>query len=141
MKTKFIDVDEMEKIESILLKWRGNLTWDEFSLSVAHMLGKPSISKFTLMKYPSVKQAFNRRKQTLREAKSEVIASLGDVTLDMLITENAELRNQILHLTTELKKKENLWAEMFRRWQYNLSQMPKVDLSRLDQPLPNARRE
>lgn len=141
MKAKLIDAAGMAKLDNILNKWSGKLTWDDFAVSVAGALGKSSISKFTLMKYPSIKQAFERRKATLREAKSEVIVSLGDVTLDMLIHENAQLRNQVLHLNSELKLRESLWANQFRRWQYNLSQMPGVDLSRLDQALPATRRE
>jgi len=82
MKHKFIDVKEMKVIESILNKWSGKLTWDLFAVSVARALDKPSISKFTLMSYEPVKQAFNFRKKTLREAKSTVIASMGDVTIE-----------------------------------------------------------
>ncbi len=135
MKHKFIDVKEMKVIESILNKWSGKLTWDLFAVSVARALDKPSISKFTLMSYEPVKQAFNLRKKTLREAKSTVIASMGDVTIDMLIKENEELRSQISHLKKLLEEKESLWADQYRRWQYNLSQMPNVDLATLDQPL------
>lgn len=135
MKHKFIDVKEMKVIESILNKWSGKLTWDLFAVSVARALDKPSISKFTLMSYEPVKQAFNFRKKTLREAKSTVIASMGDVTIDMLIKENEELRNQISHLKKLLEEKESLWADQYRRWQYNLSQMPDVDLATLDRPL------
>lgn len=135
MKHKFIDVKEMKVIESILNKWSGKLTWDLFAVSVARALDKPSISKFTLMSYEPVKQAFNLRKKTLREAKSTVIASMGDVTIDMLIKENEELRSQISHLKKLLEEKESLWADQYRRWQYNLSQMPNVDLATLDRPL------
>lgn len=135
MKHKFIDVKEMKVIESILNKWSGKLTWDLFAVSVARALDKPSISKFTLMSYEPVKQVFNLRKKTLREAKSTVIASMGDVTIDMLIKENEELRNQISHLKKLLEEKESLWADQYRRWQYNLSQMPNVDLATLDRPL------
>lgn len=135
MKHKLIDVKEMKIIESILNKWSGKLTWDLFAVSVARALDKPSISKFTLMSYESVKQAFNLRKKSLREAKSTVIASMGDVTIDMLIKENEELRSQISHLKKLLEEKESLWADQYRRWQYNLSQMPNVDLATLDRPL------
>ena len=135
MKHKFIDVKEMKIIESILNKWSGKLTWDLFAVSVARALDKPSISKFTLMSYEPVKQAFNFRKKMLREAKSTVIASMGDVTIDMLIRENADLRSQISHLKKLLEEKESLWADQYRRWQYNLSQMPNIDLATLDRPL------
>lgn len=136
MKPKLISENELDLVEDILNKWSGKLTWDTFAVRIASALEKDSVSKFTLMGYPEVKQAFNRRKQTLKEAKSQVIETMGDVTVDMLINENAELRDQIHHLKQELKVKETLWVEQYRRWQYNLSMMPNVDLSMLDQPLP-----
>ncbi len=136
MKPKLISENELDLVEDILNKWSGKLTWDKFAVRVASALGKDTVSKFTLMSYPEVKQAFNRRKQTLKEAKSQVIETMGDVTVDMLINENAELRNQIHHLEKELKAKETLWVEQYRRWQYNISMMPNVDLSIVDQPLP-----
>lgn len=136
MKPKLITENDLDMIEDILQKWSGKLTWDKFAVRVAAALDRDSVSKFTLMGYPEIKQAFNRRKETLKEAKSQVIEALGDVTIDMLINENAELRNQIHHLEKELKAKETLWVEQYRRWQYNLSMMPNVDLSQLDQPLP-----
>jgi len=135
MKPKLIDVNEMKIIESILNKWSGKLTWDNFAISVASALNRPSISKFTLMSYEPVKQAFNFRKKTLREAKSQTITSANDVTIDMLIKENEDLRNQIKHLEELLKDRENVWVEQYRRWQYNLSQIPNVDLATLDLPL------
>ena len=135
MKPKLISEKELDLVEDTLKKWSGKLTWDKFAVRVASALGKDSVSKFTLMGYPEVKQAFNRRKQTLKDAKSQVIETLGDVTVDMLVNENAELRNQIHHLEQELKAKETLWVAQYRRWQYNLSMMPNVDLSTLDQPL------
>lgn len=136
MKPKLIDVKEMKIIQSILEKWSGKLTWDSFTISVAQALNKSSISKFTLMSYEPVKQAFNLKKQALRKAKSAAITSMEDVTVEMLIQENEGLRDQIIYLKMELQEKELLWADQFRRWQYNISQMAKVDLATLDQPLP-----
>ena len=136
MKPKLISENELDLVDDILKKWSGKLTWDKFAVRVASALGKDSVSKFTLMGYPEVKQAFNRRKQTLKEAKSQVIETMDDVTVDMLINENAKLRNQIHHLEEILKTNETLWTEQYRRWLYNLSMMPDVDLSKLDQPLP-----
>lgn len=44
------------------------------------------------MSYEPVKQASNFRKKMLRAVKSTFIASMGDVTIDMLIKENEDLR-------------------------------------------------
>ena len=136
MKPKLIQAKELKAIEGILNKWKGKLTWDDFAKVVARELGKENISKFTLMSYEPIKQAYNRKKNTLRDAKSEVIATLGDVTLDMLIQENAQLREQIRGLEIEMNKRDTLWVEKFRTWQYNISQIPNFDISKLDEPLP-----
>lgn len=69
MKPKLIDVKEMKIIESILKKWSGKLTWDSFTISVARALNKSSISKFTLMSYEPVKQAFNLKKTGIKRSK------------------------------------------------------------------------
>lgn len=141
MKPKLIHAKELKAIEGILNKWNGKLTWDDFAKAVARELGRENISKFTLMSYEPIKQAYNRRKDTLRDAKSDVIATLGDVTLDMLIQENAQLREQIRGLEIEMDKRDTLWAEKFRTWQYNISQIPSFDLSKLDEPLPKIYRD
>lgn len=61
---------------------------------------------------------------------------MEDVTIEMLIEENKNLRDQIIYLETQLKERELLWTDQFRRWLYNISQLAKVDLATLDRPLP-----
>lgn len=139
MRPKLINADDIPKIEKILNKWSGKLTWDLFADAVAKALGRPSVSKFTLMNYEPVKQAYDRRKDRLRDEKVQVVQS-GDVSIDALMEEIAKLRNQIADLEAEKAQLKDSYIEMFRRWQYNLSQMPNVDLSKLDQPLPKTDR-
>lgn len=145
MKPKLFNEKDLTRIDGILARWSGKLTWPAFAEVVARELGRSSISEYTLMNYEPIKQAYRRRKATQRKAKNDATAPLGDVTVDALITENARLRNQIEHLQSELKTKEVLWKETFVRWSYNLSQMPEVDMSKLmadvDQPLPAANRD
>ena len=139
MRPKLINADDIPKIEKILNKWSGKLTWDLFADAVAKALGRPSVSKFTLMNYEPVKQAYDRRKDRLRDEKVQVVQS-GDVSIDALMEEIAKLRNQIADLEAEMADSKDRYIEMIRRWQYNLSQMPNVDLSKLDQPLPKTDR-
>lgn len=143
MKPKLITESDIPAIEKILLRWSGKLTWDLFAEAVAKTMDRPAISKFTLMNYEPVKQAFKRRKASLRDEKEKVILS-GDVTLDSLLEENEKLRNQVAYLEEEKEAIKKLYFETFQRWQYNLSQMPNVDLVRLqekmEQPLPRVDR-
>lgn len=145
MKPKLLNNKDLTLIEGILTRWSGKLTWPAFAEAVARELGRSSISEYTLMSYEPIKQAYRRRKEAQRKAKVEATAPLGDVTIDALITENARLREQIVHLQSELKIKEVLWKETFVRWSYNLSQMPEVDMSKLmadvNQPLPATNRD
>jgi hypothetical protein len=141
LKPKLITEKEMPMIEGVLTSWSGKLTWPKFADAVARRLGRNSISTFTLMGDEGVKQAFKRRKETLKEAKANAVSDIGDVTIDALIRENEALRNQTAHLKSEHQIKEKLFKETFIRWQYNLSLMPRVDLSRLDAPLPRTDRD
>lgn len=137
MKTKLIDDKDLSKIEKILTRWDGKLTWDEFSVAVARTLSRPTISKFTLMRYPAIKDAFNQRKNSLRDHQIEVHKS-GDMSFDELLEENYQLRNQIKHLEMVAEQREKQWLEQFRRWQYNLSQMPGVDMYKLNRGIDRA---
>ncbi|MCM8885320.1 MAG: hypothetical protein LC541_18810 [Candidatus Thiodiazotropha sp.] len=143
MKPKLLNEKDLPKIEKILNRWSGKLTWDLFADAVAKAMGRQSISKFTLMGYESVKQAYERRKKRLRDEKTQVAQS-GDVAVDALMEEITKLRNQIADLEEEKTQLKDTYIEMFSRWQYNLSQMPSVDLvklqAKIDQPLPKTDR-
>ncbi|SPX82040.1 hypothetical protein [Moraxella ovis] len=139
MKPKLISEKEFKIIEGILAGWNGKLTWDDFTSKVAKKLNLPSLSKFTLMGYPEIKQAFLTRKQTLKEVytKTIVVAPSGEnVTVEMLIKENEALKEQLRMLKNDIKILETSYADKYRTWAYNLSLMPNVDMSRLNDPLP-----
>lgn len=144
MKKKIITDKELPIVEDVLAKWSGKLTWPAFADALAKRLNRDSISTFTLMGDDGIKQAFKRRKKTLKD-KPQVMTETGDVTIDALLKENAELKGQIEHLKAEHSVKEKIWKETFIRWQYNLSQMPNVDMSKLQQkmnePLPQTDRD
>lgn len=139
MKPKLISEKEIKIIEDILARWNGKLTWDDFTSKVAKKLDLPSLSKFTLMGYPEIKALFLARKQTLKEVHTQkiVVSPSGEnVTVEMLIKENEELRQQLRMLKNDFKILETNYADKYRTWAYNLSLMPNVDMSRLNDPLP-----
>lgn len=144
MKKKIITEKELPIVEDVLAKWSGKLTWSAFAEALAKRLNRGSISTFTLMGDDGIKQAFKRRKQTLKD-KPQVMTDTGDVTIDALLKENAELKGQIEHLKAEHSVKDKIWKETFIRWQYNLSQIPNVDMSKLqkkmNEPLPQTDRD
>ncbi|WP_182027189.1 hypothetical protein [Vibrio rotiferianus] len=144
MKKKIITEKELPIVEDVLTKWSGKLTWPKFAQAVATRLNRDSISTFTLMGDDGIKEAFRRRKRTLSD-NPQILTETGDVTIDALIKENSELKGQIEHLKAEHSVKEKIWKETFIRWQYNLSQMPNVDMSKLQQkinePLPKTDRD
>lgn len=139
MKPKLISEKEIKIIEDILARWNGKLTWDDFTSKVAKKLDLPSLSKFTLMGYPEIKALFLARKQTLKEVHTQkiVVSPSGEnVTVEMLIKENEELRQQLRMLKNDFKILETNYEDKYRTWAYNLSLMPNVDMSRLNDPLP-----
>ena len=139
MKPKLINEKELKIIEDILARWNGKLTWDDFTSKVAKKLDLPSLSKFTLMGYPEIKALFLARKQTLKEVHTQkiVVSPSGEnVTVEMLIKENEELRQQLRMLKNDFKILETNYEDQYRTWVYNLSLMPNVDMSRLNDPLP-----
>jgi hypothetical protein len=143
MKPKLITEKDVPKIEKILNRWSGKLTWDLFANAVAKAIGRPSISKYTLMGDEPIKQAYLRRKKRLRDEKVQATET-GDVAVDALLSEVNGLRNQIADLEAEKVNLKDTYIEMFTRWQYNLSQMPNVDMDKLradlDNPLPKSDR-
>lgn len=139
MKPKLISEKEIKIIEEVLSKWQGKLTWDDFTSKVAKKLNLSSLSKFTLMGYPEIKQLFLTRKQTLKEVHTKTIVvtpSGEDVTVEMLIKENEALKEQLRMVKNDFKILETSYADKYRTWAYNLSLMPNVDMSRLNDPLP-----
>lgn len=113
MKKKIITEKELPIVEDVLAKWSGKLTWPAFAEALAKRLNRGSISTFTLMGDDGIKQAFKRRKQTLKD-KPQVMTETGDVTIDALLKENAELKGQIEHLKAEHSVKEkNLERDIY----------------------------
>lgn len=117
-------------------KWSGKLTWDRFAERLAKILGEKRISRHTLLSYPALVQAFNARKDALREFARKVETGEPDVTLEFAKHQISTLEAKVARLQKEI----DLHLEQFVRWQHNLYMMPRVDMEKLnatlDKPLP-----
>ena len=118
-------------------KWSGKLTWPRFAERLATVLGEEKISRHTLLSYPALVEAFNDRKNALKESASEQVP---DITISLAKEQIATLENKV----QRLEKENNLLKEQFIRWEHNLYMMPGVDMKRLneniDKPLPEVKR-
>lgn len=118
-------------------KWIGKLTWNSYSAQLAKVLGEEKISRHTLLSYPALVEAFNDRKNELKEASEK---KEPDITLD-------HAKEQIIMLETKvqrLEKQNSKLLEQFVRWQHNAYMMPGIDMNtlnrNLDNPLPEVNR-
>jgi len=121
-------------------RWSDKLTWERFAERLAKILGEKRISRHTLLSYPSLVEAFNDRKKSLREAPHNSDSTEQNVTLEFAQRQISTLEAKV----TRLEKQIELHREQFVRWQHNLYMMPRVDMERLsttlDKPLPEVKR-
>lgn len=118
-------------------KWSGKLTWNSFSEQLAKVLGEEKISRHTLLSYPALVEAFNDRKDKLKESVKD---EEKDITLDFAKQQIATLEARV----ERLEKQNEKLLEQFVRWQHNAYMMPNVDMKllnkQLDKPLPEVNR-
>ena len=121
-------------------KWSGKLTWELYAERLASVLGESRISRYTLMSYPALVEAFNAKKETLRDAAQNTDSDEPNFTLDFAKEQIVTLEAKV----TRLEKQNDLFREQFVRWQHNLYMMPGVDMEKLnvqiDKPLPEVKR-
>ena len=120
-------------------KWTGKLTWASYGAKLAEVLGVSTISRHTLLNYDEITQAFNLKKEQLRESVEKGVED-SNVTIERLKDQKNTLEAKVRRLENQV----NLYKEQFVRWQYNLHKMPGVDLEKLndkiDTPLPPIKR-
>ena len=117
-------------------KWSGKLTWNTYAAQLAKVIGVDKISRYTLLSYPVIVEAFNDKKDILKVTKSDKEL---DVTLDFALNQIEMLESKV----ERLEKQNNRLLEQFIRWQHN-AYMIGVDMDRLnknlDKPLPEVNR-
>lgn len=121
-------------------KWSGKLTWERFAERLAIALGEKRISRHTLLSYQVLVEAFNAKKDALREAATNLEPVGRDITLDFAKQQITILEAKV----NRLEKQNSLLSEQFVRWQNNLYMMPGVDMEKvkhqIDKPLPSINR-
>lgn len=121
-------------------KWSGKLTWELFGDRLAQALGEKRISRHTLLSYPALVEAYNARKDALRDIGALTVNVEADLTIEFAKQQIATLEAKV----TRLEKEIELHREQFVRWQHNLYMMPRVDMEKLnatlDKPLPAIKR-
>ena len=122
-------------------QWSGKLTWELYAAKLASALGEKRISRYTLMSYPPLVEAFNAKKDALRDAIQNAGDSDKDFTLDFAKEQIATLESKVTRLETQI----NLFREQFVRWQHNLYMIPGIDMeqlnAQLNKPLPEVKRK
>ncbi|TXI23980.1 MAG: hypothetical protein E6Q61_05820 [Nitrosomonas sp.] len=117
-------------------KWSGKLTWELYAERLASVLGEKRISRYTLLSYPVLADAFKQKKNLLRAAPQSSAVEVQDVTLEFAKKQIETLEAKV----ARLERENNLFREQFVRWQHNLYMMPHVDMEKLnaqvDKPLP-----
>ena len=131
MPKKIVTEESIDQLRAILNNWKGPLTWELYCDSVTRKLGlKTVVTKQTLMRYETIKQAFADRKTFLRNAKSSSASS--DQTISSLQLQVKNLVEQVRRLSAE----NVAYKEKFVRWLKNIYlHAERFDISKLETPL------
>lgn len=124
-----------------IAQWSEKLTWERFAERLAIRLGEKRISRHTLLSYPSLVEAFNAKKNVLREDANKLKSDEPEISVDFAKKQIATLEATVI----QLERQNNLLRQQFVRWQHNLYMMPRVDMEKLnahlDTPLPELKRK
>lgn len=131
MPKKIVTEESIDQLLAILKNWQGPLTWELYCGSVTRKFGLTSVvTKQTLMRYETIKQAFADRKSFLRDAKSS--SESNDQTISALQLQVKNLAEQVRRLSAE----NDAYKEKFVRWLKNIYiYAEKFDISKLETPL------
>lgn len=124
-----------------IAQWSEKLTWERFAERLAERLGEKRISRHTLLSYSSLVEAFNAKKNALRESANVRKSVEPELSVEFAKKQIATLEATVM----QLERQNNLLRQQFVRWQHNLYMMPRVDMeklnSKLDTPLPEIERK
>ena len=131
MPKKIVTAESIDQLKAILNNWQGPLTWELYCDSVTRKLGlKTVVTKQTLMRYETIKQAFADRKTFLRDTKSS--SASNDQTISALQFQVKNLAEQVRRLSAE----NDAYKEKFVRWLKNIyTHATGFDVSKLETPL------
>lgn len=127
--------------------WKGKLTWDLLCKKIAAELGVDSVTRQALSSNDEIKDAYTKRKNSLREEKDEPVVTSdsedGDVTVEYLKdkVKKLEAENARLHeLNERYKKRFVIWLHNAYQRGMNVSSLE--DAARvLNEPLVEIKRK
>ena len=123
-----------------IAQWSEKLTWERFAERLAEKLGEKRISRHTLLSYPVLVEAFNAKKNVLRDVAKSPTSDEPELSVEFAKQQIATLEATVM----QLERQNNLLRQQFVRWQHNLYMMPRVDMEKLnvqlDKPLPEIKR-
>lgn len=120
-----ISAQQQRKIEVMLAKWTGKLTWDALVTKVNLVLGLKT-TRQTLCTYQGINTAYKNRKAQLRGATPSLYTKIT--------ASEVKLVEQIEHLRAEnevLKRNNAEQLRMIERMLSNANAMPNMDLNEL----------
>lgn len=124
-----------------IAQWSEKLTWERYAEHLAVRLGEKRISRHTLLSYPSLVEAFNAKKNILREGVNRSKSNDVELSIEFAKKQIETLEAKVM----QLERQNNLLRQQFVRWQHNLYMMPRVDMEKLnahlDTPLPELKRK
>lgn len=137
MPKKIITDKTLPRALSELDSWKGKLTWESYAAQLANVFGEERISRYTLMSYPVIVEAFNSKKRGIRQKKEDFG---DDITLEFAKQQVEVLEAKVKRLESQNSK----LLEQFTRWLHNSYMSSDVDMKalkeRLDKPLPGVNR-
>ena len=125
MATPKISATQQHKIEILLAKWSGRLTWDALVTKI-HLDLDIKTTRQTLCTYSGIYAAFKNRKAQLRGATPAIYTEIK--------SSEVKLVEQVEHLKAEievLKRKNAEQLRMIDRILTNASKIPNIDLNDL----------
>ena len=120
-----ISSQQQRKIEIVLAKWNGKLTWNALVTKIELELGIKT-TRQTLCTYTGIDTAYKKRKANLRGATPALYTKMTASEVNLISqNENLKAENEVL------KRKTDEQLRMIERILSNANNMPNVSLEDL----------
>lgn len=130
MPTPKISAKQQRKIEVMLTKWSGKLTWDALVTRVNLELGM-EITRQTLCTYEGINACYKKRKAQLRGATPAIYTKITASEVNLIERiERLEAEIEVLN------RNNSEQLRMIERMLANAKSIPNLDLRALIQPRP-----
>lgn len=124
--------EDIATVCQILDGWTGKLTWEDLIEAIAQRLLR-RYTRQALFRHIRIRQAFDQRKEKLRNGYEQPVARTAELQLALDRVERLKSENE--RLTEENRR----LLEQFVRWSYN-AHSRGITEQQLNQPLPTVDR-